>query len=148
MEQSIDKNVEVRLKGRDFELTGRTRYCVFRDGANFIGVHFDAQAVWNEEIFRPEHMLDPEELLSKAPPSAHKPAPPKRSATGLRKGPVPVPAPVPEPGRSPRKAPLKPSPHGQDTAPPEVSDSRKLVQTHSLLELCGKMKPSQDNKKH
>lgn len=48
------------------ELTGKVRYCVFREIGYFLGVEFDPGCRWNQRDFRPQHLLDPRRLMRSA----------------------------------------------------------------------------------
>jgi hypothetical protein len=47
------------------ELTGKVKYCVFRDIGYFLGVEFDPGSRWSQREFRPQHMLDPRRLVGR-----------------------------------------------------------------------------------
>lgn len=48
------------------ELTGHVKYCVFREIGYFLGVEFDAGQRWSQRSFRPQHLLDPRRLVTRA----------------------------------------------------------------------------------
>jgi len=50
----------------DGQLVGTVRYCVFRDNAYFLGIRFEEGCRWSTRHFRPEHLLDPRELVEQA----------------------------------------------------------------------------------
>src|SRR5277367_2395143 len=60
------------------ELTGKVKYCVFRDIGYFLGIEFDNGSRWTEREFKPQHLLDPRRLAIRieadkpsAPPALH-----------------------------------------------------------------------------
>lgn len=48
------------------ELMGKVRYCVYREIGYFLGVEFDSGCRWSQRSFKPQHLLDPRRLLSRA----------------------------------------------------------------------------------
>lgn len=48
------------------ELQGRVRYCVFREIGYFLGIEFEPGYRWSLRLFRPQHLLDPRRLVSRA----------------------------------------------------------------------------------
>lgn len=48
------------------ELSGKVRYCIFRDIGYFIGLEFAPGSKWSRRDFRPQHMLDPRRLVARA----------------------------------------------------------------------------------
>jgi hypothetical protein len=46
--------------------TGLVRHCSYREVGYFIGIEFLPGCKWSEEEFRPQHLLDLEELVEKA----------------------------------------------------------------------------------
>jgi hypothetical protein len=42
------------------------RYCVYRDIGYFLGVEFEPGFRWSVRMFRPQHLLDPRRLVSRA----------------------------------------------------------------------------------
>jgi hypothetical protein len=62
----------------EMEFVGRVRYCVFRDTGYFLGVEFEEGFEWDQQLFRPKHLLDPRSLIGLEP----KAQPRKRTAPG------------------------------------------------------------------
>jgi hypothetical protein len=56
----------VRVSFPRGELQGRVRYCVYRDIGYFLGVEFEPGFRWSVRMFRPQHLLDPRRLVSRA----------------------------------------------------------------------------------
>jgi hypothetical protein len=48
------------------ELSGQVKYCVFREIGYFLGVEFDEGCQWSQAEFKPQHMLDPRQLVDRA----------------------------------------------------------------------------------
>jgi|SRR4051794_15661649 len=48
------------------ELQGTVRYCVYRQIGYFLGVEFEPGSRWSLRMFRPQHLLDPRRLVSRA----------------------------------------------------------------------------------
>jgi hypothetical protein len=48
------------------ELTGKVKYCLFREIGYFLGVEFDPGSRWTEREFKPQHLLDPRRLVFRA----------------------------------------------------------------------------------
>jgi hypothetical protein len=48
------------------ELTGKVKYCVFREIGYFLGIEFDPGSRWSQRDFRPQHLLDPRRLVGRA----------------------------------------------------------------------------------
>lgn len=48
------------------ELIGKVRYCIYREIGYFLGVEFDAGFRWSQSEFKPQHMLDPRRLVTRA----------------------------------------------------------------------------------
>ena len=64
VDKPIQLNSTVRVTYPNGELTGRIRYCVFREIGYFLGVEFDPGSRWSQKEFKPQHMLDPRRLLT------------------------------------------------------------------------------------
>jgi hypothetical protein len=45
------------------ELTGKVRYCVYREIGYFLGIEFEAGCRWSASHFKPQHLLDPRRLV-------------------------------------------------------------------------------------
>jgi hypothetical protein len=48
------------------ELRGRVCYCIYREIGYFLGVEFEAGFRWSLRHFKPQHLLDPRRLVSRA----------------------------------------------------------------------------------
>src|SRR5258708_7719397 len=60
-------------------LSGKVKYCVFREIGYFLGVEFEPGTRWSQSEFRPQHMLDPRRLVSRAVTGAGVDTPPARN---------------------------------------------------------------------
>lgn len=47
-------------------LSGKVKYCVFREVGYFLGIEFAEGTRWSKDDFRPQHLLDPRSLLERA----------------------------------------------------------------------------------
>jgi hypothetical protein len=47
------------------ELSGKVKYCVFREIGYFLGVEFNDGCRWSQRSFRPQHLLDPRRLVTR-----------------------------------------------------------------------------------
>jgi hypothetical protein len=48
------------------EFRGIVRYCVFREIGYFLGIEFEPGSKWSLRHFKPQHMLDPRQLVIRA----------------------------------------------------------------------------------
>jgi hypothetical protein len=48
------------------ELRGRVCYCIYREIGYFLGVEFEPGFRWSLRHFKPQHLLDPRRLVSRA----------------------------------------------------------------------------------
>jgi hypothetical protein len=48
------------------ELRGRVCYCIYREIGYFLGVEFEPGSRWSLRSFKPQHLLDPRRLVSRA----------------------------------------------------------------------------------
>lgn len=66
VETSIPEGTLVTMRYGDGELVGTVRYCALRYGAHFLGIRFEEGCRWSTKHFRPQHLLDPQELVDRA----------------------------------------------------------------------------------
>jgi hypothetical protein len=48
------------------ELQGRVCYCIYREIGYFVGIQFEAGVQWSVFQYKPQHFLDPRQLVLKA----------------------------------------------------------------------------------
>lgn len=63
LDAPIPENTLLRLCHPKLELSGRVRYCIFRDTGYFVGLKFEPGSQWSRRRFRPKHLLDPRRLF-------------------------------------------------------------------------------------
>ncbi|MBV9269161.1 MAG: hypothetical protein JO061_23530 [Acidobacteriaceae bacterium] len=63
LEKRIPDSTRLVIRYGDGELKGIVKYCTFRDTSYFIGVEFEEGCRWSTKHFRPQHLLDPRELV-------------------------------------------------------------------------------------
>lgn len=66
MESAVPLGTEIRLNCPKQKFNGFVRYCVYREIGYFIGVEFDASTTWSQKIFKPQHLLDLNQLMAQA----------------------------------------------------------------------------------
>ena len=69
-DQPIPLQTDVRITYPKGELTGKVRYCVYREIGYFVGLQFAADTKWSRKEFQPDHMLDMPRLLARGLKSA------------------------------------------------------------------------------
>lgn len=62
METPVPLDSVIVLAHPEGELTGKVRYCTFREIGYFVGVEFDPGQGWSQRKFKPQHLLDPRRL--------------------------------------------------------------------------------------
>ena len=65
LETVLGVGTRLRVLYGDGELVGIVRYATHRDGAYFLGVQLDDSSRWSTRHFRPQHLLDPSELVAR-----------------------------------------------------------------------------------
>ncbi len=66
VENPMPPGTAVTMRYGDGNLVGIVRYCTFRDAGYFLGIQFEEGCRWSTRHFRPEHLLDPRELVEQA----------------------------------------------------------------------------------
>lgn len=66
MDIPVPHETMLRIAHPKTELTGRVRYCVFRETGYFLGVQFEPGFRWTQRRFRPKHLLDPRHLVAQS----------------------------------------------------------------------------------
>jgi hypothetical protein len=65
LERPIPCGVECRLRCRGRDLVGSVKYCVYREIGYFAGLEFRPGSKWSRQSFRPQHLLDLEQLVAR-----------------------------------------------------------------------------------
>ena len=73
-DQPVPLQTDVRITYPKGELTGKVRYCVYREIGYFLGIEFEPGCKWSQRHFRPQHLLDPRRLVIRSVNRAAKPA--------------------------------------------------------------------------
>ena len=47
------------------ELSGKVKYCVFREIGYFLGIEFEPGTRWSQREYRPQHLIDPRRLMTR-----------------------------------------------------------------------------------
>ena len=66
IEGTIPTGTAVCVRYGDGELLGTVRYCRFEGLGYFVGVELAEGCKWSSQHFRPEHLLDPSDLVDQA----------------------------------------------------------------------------------
>src|SRR5580658_5856305 len=66
VERPVPLGSTIRITYPNGELMGLVKYCVFRDIGYFLGVEFAPGNRWSQRSYRPQHMLDPRRLITRA----------------------------------------------------------------------------------
>ena len=64
----------VVIEYREGRLEGSVCYCFFRDIGYYVGVHFKPASRWSLQRYRPKHLLDLKQLLTRRTEPKAKPA--------------------------------------------------------------------------
>jgi hypothetical protein len=66
LETAVPLGVEIVWESPKQEFTGRVQYCVYWEIGYFVGVAFDSTSKWSKRAYRPQHLLDLQQLVEKA----------------------------------------------------------------------------------
>lgn len=66
IEQPMAAGTTIAMQYGDGELLGVIRYCRHQDTGYFLGVELAEGSRWSSQHYKPEHLLDPKELVEKA----------------------------------------------------------------------------------
>lgn len=66
VENPILRDTAITMHYGDGELVGVVRYCVFKDAGYFLGIEFHDGCRWSTQHFRPQHLVDPRDLVAQA----------------------------------------------------------------------------------
>jgi hypothetical protein len=65
VERPVPPGTNFRISYPNGELTGKVKYCVFREIGYFLGIEFEPGSRWSQRHFRPQHLLDPRRLVGR-----------------------------------------------------------------------------------
>jgi hypothetical protein len=66
LETAVPLGVLIHWESPKRQFTGRVQYCVYREIGYFIGVEFDSTSKWSKRAYKPQHLLDLQQLLANA----------------------------------------------------------------------------------
>jgi len=66
VEQPLSAGIAVAIQYGDGELLGTIKYCRLQDSGYFLGVELAEGSRWSSQHYKPEHLLDPKELVDRA----------------------------------------------------------------------------------
>lgn len=66
VEQPIPAGTAIAVQYGDGELLGKIRYCRHQDMGYFLGIELAEGSRWSTQHYKPEHLLDPKELMDAA----------------------------------------------------------------------------------
>lgn len=66
VEQPVALGTKYKINYPKGILTGKVKYCVFREIGYFLGIEFEPGTRWSRDDFQPQHLLDPRKLANKA----------------------------------------------------------------------------------
>lgn len=66
LENSVPLGAEIGWACPKQEFTGRVRYCVYREIGYFIGVQFGDDTRWSRRTYKPQHLLDLQQMVGNA----------------------------------------------------------------------------------
>ena len=66
LEREIGPGTPIAINYGDGELLGTVRYCMYREFGYFLGVELSDGCRWSSQHYKPEHLLDPRELVERA----------------------------------------------------------------------------------
>ena len=65
METAVPLEAEIHWESPQQAFIGRVRYCVYREIGYFVGVQFGPETKWSEKKYRPQHLLDLQQLINR-----------------------------------------------------------------------------------
>ena len=66
LEREMPLETELSIEHASTRMSGRVRYCVYREIGYFLGIEFAEDSKWTERKFRPQHLLNLEKLVLRA----------------------------------------------------------------------------------
>lgn len=65
VERRVPDGSAVTIRYGDGELVGTVKHCSFRDTSYFLGIEFREGCRWSTKHFRPQHLVDPRDLVER-----------------------------------------------------------------------------------
>jgi hypothetical protein len=65
MEAAVPLEAEIHWESPQQAFIGRVRYCVYREIGYFVGVEFEPESRWSKETYKPQHLLDLQQLIKR-----------------------------------------------------------------------------------
>lgn len=65
VDSAIPLGAEIHWDSNKKRFEGQVRYCVYREIGYFVGVEFHFGSRWSKKEYRPQHLLDPRQLLER-----------------------------------------------------------------------------------
>jgi hypothetical protein len=66
IEREISPGTTIAINYGDGELLGTVRYCLYRELGYFLGIELNESSRWSSQHYKPQHLLDPLELVEQA----------------------------------------------------------------------------------
>jgi hypothetical protein len=66
VDRPVPLGTNFRISYPNGKLSGKVKYCVFREIGYFLGVEFEPGSQWSQRSYRPQHLLDPRRLVNRA----------------------------------------------------------------------------------
>lgn len=66
LENAVPQGAEIRWTSPKQDFSGHVRYCVYREIGYFVGVEFEKDSHWSRRTYKPQHLLDLQQLVKKA----------------------------------------------------------------------------------
>jgi hypothetical protein len=76
VDRPLALGTELHITYPNGELSGKVKYCVFREIGYFLGIEFDPGSRWSQRSYRPQHLLDPRRLMGRSGDPAKTEIPP------------------------------------------------------------------------
>jgi hypothetical protein len=66
LEREIPPGTPIAINYGDGELLGTVRYCLYQEFGYFLGIELNEGSRWSSQHYKPQHLLDPRELVEQA----------------------------------------------------------------------------------
>jgi len=66
LETAVPLGIEIHWDCPKRGFTGQVLYCVYQEIGYFVGVQFDSASRWTKKAYRPQHLLDLQQLVTRA----------------------------------------------------------------------------------